>query len=113
MKKCSVWIAILILMAACKTEETDSSAGLPGFVLEDIDKRVEQFRERKTRECEEKALRMALERVDSTLLTMELLIPIDTAVIQRPDRPKRPEIKRSQDTTAVAPFFQSAKTDSM
>lgn len=113
MREGIVLLMLIILLGSCTTENNQSGVSLPDFVLEEIDIRVGQFKERKVRECVEKALRLALERVDSTLLAKELLIPIDSLVIQRPGRPQRPEKRKSQDTTPIAPFFQSTETDSM
>ena len=106
-------ILAILLLKSCAVDSDPAAIILPEHALNDIEERVDQFELRKQRECREKALRLALEKVDSTLLGMELLIQIDSSVIQRPLRPMRPEMRQRQDTVSIKPFIQSTKTDSM
>jgi hypothetical protein len=116
---CSGRSALLLLLpllffSACTGEEEELKGGLPPHAWIEIDQRIAAFEERKERECTEKAVRKALERVDSTLLGMKVLIPIDTTGgVIRPVRPRRPSLREGKDTTPVKPFieFQSEENN--
>ncbi len=110
-----VFLLFALLMTACSEEQEELRGGLPEHAWENIDLRIEAFEARRERECRERALETAMMKVDSTLLEMESLIPIDTAAsIIRPGRPERPKVREKRDTTPIRPFieFQSGDNSS-
>ncbi|TVR89437.1 MAG: hypothetical protein EA411_02350 [Saprospirales bacterium] len=107
-----VFMLFTLLLSACSVEEEELRGGLPKHAWEKIDDRIEAFEARRQRECRERALETALFRVDSTLLEMESLIPIDTTGgIIRPVRPERPKIREKRDTTPIRPFIEFQSED--
>lgn len=106
------FVLFSLLMTACTEEEEELRGGLPEYAWERIDQRLEAFEARRERECRERALETALVKVDSTLLEMESLIPIDTTGgIIRPVRPERPKVREKRDTTPIRPFIEFQSED--
>ncbi|GEM_PF-3378483 len=107
-----LFLLFALLLSACSVEEEELKGGLPEHAWEKIDERLEAFEARRERECRERALETAFKKVDSTLLEMESLIPIDTtAGIIRPVRPDRPKVREKRDTTPIRPFIEFQSED--
>ena len=106
------FISILLFAVACEKEQEDTNL-LPPHEMEVVEKRIQELALKKRQECLDEALKLATERVDSTLLQMEVLIPIDLeGTIVRPQRPIAPVKRQQFDTTAIRPFIPT-KRDSM
>lgn len=106
-------LGLLLIGSSCSTEEEEKDSILPDFAFEEIDRRVSEFKKRKKMECLERVNEEAIARVDSTLLQMEILIPIDTtAKLIKPRRPSLPPLREKSDTTPIKPFDTSVKKDS-
>lgn len=110
-----VFLLLLIFtFISCKNETRDDSISLPPHEMQLIEHKINEFTMEKRQECVTKALNQATERMHSTLLSMDILIPIDVqGNILRPPRPVKPHQRTSTDTTAVQPFFDPPPKDSL
>ncbi len=72
-------------------------------IEEEVEKRVQQFRQSKNDRCAQKVMDRAIEIVDSTLL-IQAKVKMSN-VVERPEKPEKPEIKKATDTEIVEPIF--------
>lgn len=106
------FVSIMLFAVACEKEQVDPNI-LPPHAMDVVEKRINELALKKRQECLDKALKLATARVDSTLLQMEVLIPIDVeGTIVRPRRPMAPIKRQRSDTTAIRPFIPTER-DSM
>ncbi|TVQ49014.1 MAG: hypothetical protein EA362_05120 [Saprospirales bacterium] len=103
------FISILLFAVACEKEQEDPNI-LPPHEMDVVEKRINELALKKRQDCLDKALNLATARVDSTLLQMDVLIPIDVeGTIIRPLRPMTPIKRQKTDTTAIRPFIPTAR----
>lgn len=72
-------------------------------IEEAVEKNVQQFKNSKNERCAQKVMDRAIEIVDSTLL-IQAKVKMSN-VVERPEKPDKPMIKKAIDTLPVEPIF--------
>lgn len=113
-KNSGLLIALLLFMFfSCEKNDADDPLTLPQHAITEVEKRIEQFKKEKRQQCIDEVVRVANQQLDSTLLSMKVLIPIDVqGTIPKPQRPVRPDVREKTDTTPVKPFLNYPPKDS-
>ena len=109
----------LFLLSGFQSESKDTPIdSREAMIAAEVERRVDDFIERRKKRCEEKVLKKAVEVVDSILIERARLMTIDT--FQKPPiplRPEKPEVPINEDTSAIVPILppriDSILTDSL
>lgn len=96
--------AILLPLGACRPER-DRSAEIQAMIQQEVDRRLNNYREVRLNRCEEDLLKEAVRRVDSILLEEARLYKDTVGKPPKPLRPERPELRPLLDTTPVRPLL--------
>ncbi len=98
-----IFVGSLFLMISC----IEVIVGDPETLkLEELNRRIDEFKLEQIRSCKEEALMDAESYVDSVLFSevnVELLDSIN--MIVKPPQPYRPQYIKDIDTTKISPFF--------
>lgn len=97
-------VATLLLLAGCQPER-DRTAEVQAMIQQEVDKRVDNYRQVVLQRCEDQMMEEAVRRTDSILLEEARNWKDTIAKPPKPLRPDRPALRPLLDTTPVRPLL--------